>query len=148
MSEPTEAQILLQRFFASAKRGDLDDFKEEMKSQKNINVTDELGNTAVHWAASAGHLDLVRYLVEQCKANVNPKNKIGESPLHKAVWRGHLDVVKYLVEKTDAQYINDVTTQGKKPVDLAHHLEVKAYLQSYEGTGDELDEEDLEDDDD
>jgi len=46
-----------------------------------------------------------------------------------------LDVVKYLVEK-DAK-LDIVNSQNKKPVDLAHHLEVKSYLQSYEPGSDE-----------
>jgi hypothetical protein len=43
-----------------------------------------------------------------------------------------LSVVKYLLEKTDAN-INEKNKDGKRPVDLARHLEVKAYLQSFEG---------------
>ena len=58
--------------------------------------------------------------------------------------RGALDVVKYLVEK-DAK-LDIANTQNKRPVDLAHHLEVKSYLQSYEG-GDEDYEEDEDEDD-
>ena len=46
-----------------------------------------------------------------------------------------MDVVKYLVEK-DAK-LDIVNSQNKKPVDLAHHLEVKSYLQSYEPGSDE-----------
>lgn len=97
-----------------------------------------------HWAAGAGHLDCVKFLVETVKLSIDAINKQGDTPLHKATWRGALDVVKYLVEK-DAK-LDVVNGQKKRPVDLAHHLEVKSYLQSYEG-GDDEDDEDDEDED-
>jgi ankyrin repeat protein len=110
---------------------------------KDVNVQDELGNTALHWSASADHLDAVQYLVETLKLDVNAVNKVGDTALHKAAWRGSLDCVKYLIDK-DAN-LNALNKDKKRPVDLAHHLEVKSYLQSFEGSDD--DEGELEDED-
>ena len=53
---------------------------------------------ALHMAAQAGRLDLVKYLLEKdgTKADIHANNDIA---LRKAAECGHLEVVKYLLEK-------------------------------------------------
>lgn len=68
-------------WFISAKQGRADDVKE-LIGKIDINLGDSLGNTALHYAAHAGHLQVVTLLVSS-KANVNAKNKQGETPIHK-----------------------------------------------------------------
>lgn len=85
----------------------------------------------------------VQYLVDTLKVDIFAKNKVGDTPLHKAAWRGSLDCVKYLIDKDDKLVNLNVTNKdGKRPVDLAHHLEIKSYLQSFEGADEEDDLED------
>jgi len=48
-------------------------------------------------AASAGHLDVVKLLVER-GADVNLKGEAWYTPLHCAAYYGHLDVAKFLLE--------------------------------------------------
>jgi ankyrin repeat protein len=107
--------------------------------EKDFAIVDELGNTALHWAASAGHIEAVQYLVNELKVPVNAQNTVGDTALHKAAWRGSLSTVQFLcgLDETD---INVKNKEGKKAVELARYLEVKSYLQSFEG--DEEDEED------
>lgn len=50
----------------------------------------------------------------------------------KATWRGSLDVIKYLALDMDAD-LDIKNTDGKRAVDLARHLDVKSFLQSFEG---------------
>ncbi|KAL0481263.1 hypothetical protein AKO1_012808 [Acrasis kona] len=128
-------------FFASAKQGSVGGMKQLVdEGFTNYNGKDELGNTALHWSASADHLDAVEYLVDVLKLDVDAVNNVGDTALHKAAWRGSLDCVKYLIDK-DAT-IEKLNNDKKRPVDLAKHLEVKSYLQSFEGA----DEGELEED--
>ena len=53
------------------------------------------GDIALGWAAENGHLHVVKYLVEECKADLS---KDDEFALRWASGAGYLDVVKYLVE--------------------------------------------------
>jgi len=56
--------------------------------------------TPLHFAADKGHLDVVKYLVNQ-KTDINAQAN-GYSPgtpLHLASQNGHLDVVEYLVNR-------------------------------------------------
>eukprot|EP01080_Neovahlkampfia_damariscottae_P000975 gene975-9882_t len=130
MSKIDETQ--LQYFMACSKKGDVDGLAT---TKLNANVTDELGNTGVHWASSAGYLDAVKYLVEKRKAKINTVNNNGDTPLHLAAWRGEFAVVQYLVDH-EAE-LEGKNKEGKRPVDLAHHLEIKAYLESFEGDDEE-----------
>ncbi|KAG2385993.1 hypothetical protein C9374_003142 [Naegleria lovaniensis] len=143
----TPEQTRTLRYFSASKRGQVLEIQELLNEDSKFNVLqlDEFGNTALHWAAGAGHLDCVKYLVETLKLPLDSTNKFGDTPLHKATWRGALDVVKYLVEK-DAK-LDIVNSQNKRPVDLAHHLEVKSYLQSYEGDDEDYEEDEDEEED-
>ena len=54
-------------------------------------------STAIHFACEKGHLDIVRYLVQQ---GVDPqRGPAGYTPLHVACEGGHLDIVRYLVQQ-------------------------------------------------
>ncbi|KAL9186070.1 hypothetical protein ACHAXT_005308 [Thalassiosira profunda] len=64
----------------------------------NVNFRDYDRRTALHVAASEGHLDVVIYLVHK-GANVNRSDRWGGSPLDDAHRHRHADVAKYLRSK-------------------------------------------------
>ncbi len=55
------------------------------------------GWTALHFAADAGHLDVVQILLEQGGAQVDSLNSNGDTPLSIAAERGQWDVARWLV---------------------------------------------------
>ena len=57
------------------------------------------GYNALHYAAAAGHLDVLRYFIEDRGCSAACEDQDGQTPLHHAAWENHLDVVQYLVEK-------------------------------------------------
>jgi ankyrin repeat protein len=71
-----EKDISIQLYFACAKRGDIDGLEE---TKIDITQVDDLGNTALHWAASGNHPECVQHLVEKRKGNVNLKNQNGDT---------------------------------------------------------------------
>ena len=62
---------------------------------KDINVINQAGDTPLHCAARAGHLSIVRYLVEQ-GADVSLKNKAGHTAVQCAQQEGHKEVAFFL----------------------------------------------------
>jgi len=58
----------------------------------------EYGRTALHEAADAGQLPIVKLLLANGAA-LDPTDDDGLTPLHDAVYNGHLDVVKLLLRK-------------------------------------------------
>lgn len=90
--------------FEMVKAGEFDKFVNVVESGtfSPANEIDRNGATALHWAAGAGSVLFVRYLVETCQCNPNEKQKAkrafrGRTPLHWAARNGHLEVVKYLI---------------------------------------------------
>jgi ankyrin repeat protein len=59
--------------------------------EKNVNIRVDYEN-ALRWAATYGHLEVVKYLVQN-GANVN-----NNSALRWAAYNGHLEIVKFLLE--------------------------------------------------
>jgi ankyrin repeat protein len=64
-----------------------------------VNQADSQGNNAIHGAVFAGHLDVVKYLVECCGASLAIPNNLGCFPLWLAAGYDRPDVLKYLLEK-------------------------------------------------
>ena len=62
-----------------------------------MNTRREDARQDLHQAASEGHLEVVRLLVEN-GANVNARDENGRTPLFRAADEGHLDIVRLLVE--------------------------------------------------
>ena len=59
----------------------------------------EYDATPLHWASIYGHLDIVRYLVEEQQCDVECRDKYGGTPLHCAALGGRLDIVQYLISE-------------------------------------------------
>ncbi|GAA5862981.1 hypothetical protein JCM1840_002345 [Sporobolomyces johnsonii] len=55
------------------------------------------GLAPIHYAAQRGHLDVVRWLVEEAGAMAELEDGDGETALHKAALNGHLDVCQFLL---------------------------------------------------
>jgi glutaminase len=92
---PTAPEIL----FAAA-NGDLEEFITFKASGRDLTVCDYDRRTALHVAASEGHLDVVRYLCVQAgdKAELlkNALDRFGGNPHSDAVREGHDEVAAYL----------------------------------------------------
>ena len=97
---------------------------------KYINIADD-ACVALYWAAMCGHLDVVKFLVEEHGADINTMDQRGHSPLHKAVINGHLEVAQYLVEQGAEADINSVVERGQTALLMAArngHVEVVKFL--------------------
>ena len=97
-----------QKFHEAAVKGDMKAIVVLFKiSGKIVDTKDAEGSTPLHKASRKGHLDVVKFLIEN-GANVNAQTTFGGNmvPLHWASGKGHLNVVKLLVENganVDAQ---------------------------------------------
>ena len=71
---------------------------EILKSNLNFDpfITDDNGRIPLHPAAQQGHLQAVKFFVEQQKCDPSHMDKRKVTPLFLAAGKGHLDVVKYL----------------------------------------------------
>jgi ankyrin repeat protein len=72
----------------AAKRGNEDQMSELLEGGASVSQIDGLGNNALHWAASGGHVAAVQLAIK-AGCDVNLQNKGGDTALHKASWRNH-----------------------------------------------------------
>ena len=66
------------------------------KNEFDIEAQDDRMNTPLLWAATAGHTDIVKHLIER-GANLEAEEEDGLKPLHQAASRNHVEVVKLLL---------------------------------------------------
>ncbi|KZV69854.1 ankyrin [Peniophora sp. CONT] len=113
--EPTRAQ--LESLYAGASSGDLEGFQKlvsdvakasECEPFALVNdATSRTGLTPLHAAASRGHLDIVKWLIEGCGAIPDLEDKEGETAVHKASLQGHIDIIKYLLPNKSEVHARD-----------------------------------------
>jgi len=96
---PSSDHIGLTALHAAVRfKGHADVVRALIASGADLNARTLYGNTALHLAASNGHLDCCSLLVE-CNAHVNARcDADGDRPLHRAVRYGHAAVVALLVQ--------------------------------------------------
>ena len=81
-------------------------------------------------AAANGHLEVIKYLFEQCHANVEANDGNGETHLFIASSNGHLDIIKYLHETWHAN-VDARHSRGWNPLSIASakgYLDIVKYL--------------------
>ncbi|KAI9137263.1 ankyrin repeat-containing domain protein, partial [Paraphysoderma sedebokerense] len=77
---------LKQNIWVACSDNDLERIKElltgsDLEPKVDVNCKDEYGYTPLHAAASYGHEEVVKYLI-QMGANVNIRDEDGDTPLH------------------------------------------------------------------
>lgn len=89
-------RLMDRRMFMQATQGQVDDFKKvlgEISREKKLQGSEIFcqvspqRNTCLHIAASLGHVDLARYIVEECPQLIKMKNSRGDTALHIAARR-------------------------------------------------------------
>ena len=88
-------------FLKAACEGNLNRVESLFRSQSGIdkNGQEHRGYTAVYFAASNGHLRVVKFLVEEAKVDIDIADGGGQTPLWTAINHGRDDVALYLIEK-------------------------------------------------
>lgn len=103
------------------------------------NASREDRHLALGLAASFGHVEIVRWLLDAGE-NPNRYNPVGAhahtTPLHQAAWRGHEEVVRLFVERGARLDLKDILWRGT-PADWARHggrTEIETYLRGKMGS--------------
>lgn len=100
----------------AAERGSKTDVRRALDRGVSINVADDKGWTALHFAANRGHDELVLLLTDR-GADVNAQDSAGNTPLHLAARRGHDDTCRKLLSGGASRTARN--TAQKTPEDLA-----------------------------
>lgn len=70
-----------------------------LQSKADITLKDNNGDTALHWAAYKGHVQLLGLLAYRMPQEIDCPDIFGQGPLHLAALRGNDECVEYLVQE-------------------------------------------------
>eukprot|EP00057_Strongylocentrotus_purpuratus_P028399 XP_011682873.1 PREDICTED: ankyrin-3-like [Strongylocentrotus purpuratus] len=102
--------------------------KDQVSQGAELDEAGSFGWTALHIAASNGHLDMTKYLLSQ-GADVNSSNAFGRCALHNAATKGKLDVMEYLIsEGADMNKGNDFGVTALHFASESGHLDIVEFL--------------------
>jgi glutaminase len=79
-----DEEVLTQKLISYASRGDLDNIKL-LNGKIDYNITDYDLRTPLHLAVSEGHINVVKYFVEENNINVKAKDRWGNTPISEAI---------------------------------------------------------------
>ena len=103
----------------------------DLVSEKNVDpfAGDESGRTPLAVACEAGHMEVVKFLMERHKEGRALTGAGGTTPLHVAARGGHIEVVKYLIDDRgmDPSYED---SDGFTPLDCAQNNTMRRFLLS------------------
>ena len=99
IASPQKSQPYLLEWFRAAETGD-SQWLRSLYSHYNIdvNTSNEHTNTALLLSAENGHVDCVKYLLQQ-GADINITDEWGNTALIRSAQKGHLDCVTYLCQQ-------------------------------------------------
>ncbi|KAI1316229.1 hypothetical protein EDD11_010276 [Mortierella claussenii] len=127
-----------ERLMAACKSDNLDLLDEVLSSDPStfdVNHTDGLGNSALHYAARSASTECLEVLLYFDGINVNIANRIeGDTPLHKAAAYDDPDIALHMAQilVEHGASLNALNKLKQKPADKAPsdtHEEVKNYLE-------------------
>lgn len=99
--------------------GDVDEVKEFLKTDPDVELLDDLGWTPLHRAISGGSLEVVKYLIEERGADEFALcGKDGYTALHIAADWGRLDILKYLYTTYYQQQADDSDEITNNTIDI------------------------------
>jgi ankyrin repeat protein len=99
----------------AAQDGKLDDVREHLQLGADINAKDGNGGTALMWASSEGHLDIVLELLNHPSINAFLQNHAGLTAVRIAIVKGHEEIVRCLQEHAQNRQLIRAAQDGKLP---------------------------------
>ncbi|MES9994080.1 MAG: ankyrin repeat domain-containing protein [Candidatus Thiodiazotropha sp.] len=92
----------------------------EEKNIDNVNIENELGENALHYAVIWNELEAAELLVN-AGININKKGENGYTPLHEAVEQNNEKMVLYLVGA--GANLSEINELGQTPAEMAKGYE-------------------------
>lgn len=113
----------LRDFFEAAKSGNIYYMKWMLDRGFDIHQTNDAGRNALYFAAHAGQVEVIEWLVEEQGFDVNYADMHGDRAVHAAAIEGRYDALEWLLEnRAEAQITNN---DGVSPLHRAARISVE-----------------------
>ena len=123
-------EILYPSLLVAAQNGKVERVKELIARGENVNQIGPSYLTALHWAASGGHHEVCKLLLE-AGAYPNGRDWRNETPMHWAARKGHDSIVDMLTKY--GGWTQHKNSMGETPLDTAcskgHHSAVDKLIE-------------------
>jgi len=83
---------------SAAKKGLIPLVKQYVDNGGNINCTDDVGRTLLHHACAGGHVDMVRYLLEETNIDTSLYSNEGLKGMDFAFQEWHIDLIQFFTQ--------------------------------------------------
>ncbi|SIN65354.1 serine hydrolase [Algoriphagus halophilus] len=103
---PAQDQNLNTKLHLAVLQGNLEQVREILQSESNLNEKDQFGSTPLIIATTFGRSEIVKLLIEK-GADLSIPNGQGSTPLHIAAFFCHEDIVKMLLQNGANKYIRN-----------------------------------------
>ena len=90
--------VLAENLLDAANEGNLQKVTRMVEDGSNVNITNDMGVTPLHFAAVRGHKEVAEFLISK-GADVNSQTEFGQTPLFWAAMKGKCDVIELLISK-------------------------------------------------
>ncbi|XP_067653167.1 putative ankyrin repeat protein RF_0381 [Haliotis asinina] len=115
----------------AAENGHKDVVELLFRNLANMSLKGLYGNTILHYASRAGHVDVVQYILSLSVVDINSRGRKDMTPVMMAVGKGHQEVVKLLVGQGASVSLQD--NRGNNILHIAcrgGHVEMVKYVLS------------------
>lgn len=97
---PRHHRLETRQLLLSAAAGDLSVLQFFYETGMDFTMSDYDGRTALHFAASCGHLSCVQFVLDNCKVAIDVKDRWGNTALDEAETFGRENIAEYLRQRS------------------------------------------------
>lgn len=127
-------QLSGQEIFNAALQGDKNKVDSLYKADKNsIETIDFATRTSMHYASSAGHIDIIKYLISR-GMETNIGDLYRQTPLYYAAAGGHKETVDFLLSLNNND-LNNIAINGNSYLHVAANGGLKEFAEILIGKG-------------
>ena len=121
--KPSEEEISAYDLDAvrAIRAGDLGKLKRLHSDGKNLNASNQFGESLLHMACRRGNVSIVSFMLREAKVRVEIRDDFGRNPLHDACWTSspNFEVMDELLEFVDPFMLLSEDVRGSTPLDYA-----------------------------
>lgn len=122
-TKPTEEQIAAYdaRKITAVRNGDIITLRSLLEAGQNLSCCNKFGESLIHMACRRGHIDVVRFLLQDAKVSLTVRDDYGRTPFHDCCWRPSpsYDLMELLLREGDPRLLLLKDVRGHAPFDYS-----------------------------